>query len=176
MTTTRPGEDPSRRSFLKRVTAFGATIMAAVIGIPAIRAFLSPAFRRLAPTRWIKVGEAAQIEPGVPIRFDFSETIDDAWVETRALRGVWLYTEDGDEFTIYNGQCTHLACSYAYEEERGVFHCPCHHGLFDLKTGAVLGGPPPRPLDTLETKIEDEYLYVAYRTFRAGIPDKIAVG
>ena len=111
----------------------------------------------------------------MPVRFDFSESINDAWVETRALRGVWLYTEDGTEFTVYNGQCPHLACSYGFEKDKNRFHCPCHHGLFDLKTGAVLGGPPPRPLDTLETKIVDGYLYVAYQSFRAGIPDKMAV-
>jgi len=167
--------DEARRRFLKWMTALGSLMMGALVGVPALRAFFSPAFRAPPTQRWIKVGEAAQIEPGVPVRFDFSETVNDAWVETRALRGVWLYTEDGDKFTVYSGQCTHLACSYAFEKQRGVFLCPCHHGMFDIKTGAVLGGPPPRPLDTLETKVEDGDLYVAYHTFRAGIPEKIAV-
>jgi Rieske Fe-S protein len=47
--------------------------------------------------------------------------------------------------------------------------------MFDPKTGAVLAGPPPRPLDRLETKIEKGDLYVAYRDFRVGTAEKVAV-
>jgi Rieske Fe-S protein len=166
-----------RRRFLKWVTAIGSLLSGALVGWPALRAFLSPAFRAPPTKHWIKVGEASQIEAGVPVRFDFSEAISDAWVETNALRGVWVYTDDGEAFTVYNGQCPHLACSYAFDKERKIFLCPCHHGMFDPKSGTVISGPPPRPLDTLETKVEDDgYLYVAYRTFLAGIPDKVAVG
>jgi Rieske Fe-S protein len=160
---------------MKWLTATGSLLSAALIGVPALRAFLSPAFRAPAAKRWIKLGEAEQIEQGVPVRFDFSETIADAWVETRALRGVWIYTEDGSAFTVYNGQCTHLGCSYAFEKDKNRFHCPCHHGLFDLKTGQVIDGPPPRPLDQLEVKVEDGVLYAAFQSFRAGVSQRIPV-
>lgn len=89
---------------------------------------------------------------------------------------MWIYTDDNEKFTVYNGHCTHLACSYGFDKEAGRFHCPCHHGMFDLKSGEVLAGPPPRALDTLETKIENGVLYAAYEEFRAGVPTKIAVG
>lgn len=115
------------------------------------------------------------METGVPIRVDFTETVRDAWVEGRATRGIWLYSEDGEAFTVYNARCTHLGCSYGFDKDRGVFHCPCHHGLFDLRTGAVVDGPPPRGLDTLETRVEDGFLLVAYRDFREGVADKIPV-
>ena len=167
--------NPARRTFLRWAAATGSLLSAAMVGLPSLWAFLSPAFRRPQGQRWIKLGEVDQIETGAPIRFDFSETVNDAWVETRALRGVWIYTEDGKSFTVYNGHCTHLACSYGFEKEKGIFHCPCHHGRFELKTGKVVGGPPPRPLDTLDTKIEGGILYAAYRDFRAGIPEKIPV-
>lgn len=165
---------PPRRSFFRWATALGAFLTAGLVGIPSLRAFVSPAFRRPKKVRWIPLGEADQIEAGVPVRFDFAETINDAWVETRALRGVWIYTEDNQTFTVYNGHCPHLACSYGFDQDKGIFHCPCHHGLFDLKTGAVLGGPPPRPLDSLDTKVENGILYASYQEFRAGISDKIA--
>lgn len=167
--------DEARRRFLKWMTALGSFITGTLVGVPALRAFLSPAFRPVPDKRWTKIGEAAQIEPGVPVRFDFTESVNDAWVEARVQRGVWIYTEDGSDFTVYSGICTHLACSYAFDSTQERFDCPCHHGLYDPKTGAVLGGPPPRPLDTLEIKIEDGDLYVAYHTFRAGIPEKIVV-
>ncbi len=165
----------ARRAFLKWAATIGSLFSGALVGVPTLRAFLSPVFRPRAAKRWVKAGEVDQIEMGVPSRFDFSETVNDAWVETRALRGVWIYTEDGTEFIVYNGQCTHLGCSYAFDSVAKRFECPCHHGFFDLKSGEVLDGPPPRPLDRLETKIEDGVLYVAYQTFRAGISKQTPV-
>ena len=44
-----------------------------------------------------------------------------------------------------------------------------------MKTGAVLGGPPPRPLDTLPVKVENGEVHVLYQSFRTGVPDKIEV-
>jgi menaquinol-cytochrome c reductase iron-sulfur subunit len=167
--------DGSRRQFLRWATAASALISAVLVGLPSLRAFLSPGSRRKAPQRWIKLGEVEQMEPGAPIRFDFTETVNDAWVQSRSLRGVWIYSEDGESFTVYNGHCTHLACSYGFNKEKGIFQCPCHHGLFDVKTGKVMGGPPPRPLDTLETKVEEGFLYAAYVDFRAGISEKISI-
>jgi menaquinol-cytochrome c reductase iron-sulfur subunit len=157
------------------MTVVGSALSGLLIGFPAVRAFLSPAFRPPPAKQWIKLGEAEQIEMGVPTRVDFSETVQDAWIENRALRGVWIYTEDGEHFTVYNGQCTHLGCSYAFEKDAHRFHCPCHHGVFDLKTGVVIDGPPPRPLDRLEVKVEKGILYAAYQSFRAGVPQKIPV-
>jgi menaquinol-cytochrome c reductase iron-sulfur subunit len=96
-------------------------------------------------------------------------------VESRALRTVWLYTEDGEHFTAYSGTCTHLGCSFGYDKDRDVFACPCHRGLFDVKTGKVLGGPPPRPLDTLPVKVENGEVHVMFESFRTGIEAKVAV-
>lgn len=160
---------------MRWATGVGSAITGVLVGWPALRAFLSPAFQAPREAHWIKIGEVDQLESGVATRFDFAETVSDAWVESRVLRGVWIYTEDGEHFTVYNGRCTHLGCGYAFDKARNVFHCPCHHGIFDLKTGRVLDGPPPRPLDVLDTKVEGGVLFVAYRDFRGGIPEKIAV-
>lgn len=160
---------------MRWATGIGASISAVLVGIPTFRVFLSPLRRVERKANWIRLGEVAQIEPGVPVRFDFAQTLDDAWVTNRTLRGVWIYTEDNESFNVYNGHCTHLACSYGFDAERSLFHCPCHHGLFEPPTGVVVGGPPPRPLDTLETKVEDGILYAAYVDFRAGIAEKIPV-
>lgn len=166
---------PARRAFLKWASGVGAVLSAALAGIPALRAFLSPSFRTKPQEKWVRLGEVDAIDVGIPVKVDFVDTVNDAWVETRVLRNVWLYTEDGSRFTVYSGRCTHLGCSYGFEKEKRIFHCPCHHGLFDLKTGAVVGGPPPRALDTLQVKIEDGVLYAAYQDFRVGVSEKVAV-
>lgn len=167
--------DTGRRTFLKWCTAASALVSAALAGFPALRAFVSPTFRRPRPETWIKLGEADLFDLDVPTKVDFVQTVTDAWVENRVLRGVWVYTEDGEKFTVYSGRCTHLGCGYGFDKARTEFRCPCHEGVFDLKTGAVLAGPPPRPLDRLDTKIENGDLYAAYRDFRVGVPEKIAV-
>jgi Rieske Fe-S protein len=33
-----------------------------------------------------------------------------------------------------------------YAREKNRLECPCHEGYFSVNTGAVLQGPPPRPL------------------------------
>lgn len=164
-----------RRSFLKIASGFGGLLAAVLAGIPALRAFTSPAFRKKGTEKWIKLGDTSTFETGVPVKVDFVDTEADAWVETRVLRNVWLYTEDGENFTVYSGRCTHLGCSYGFDHAAGAFVCPCHDGKFALKTGSVIGGPPPRPLDRLEVKVEDGILYAAYRNYRLGVPNQVAV-
>lgn len=164
-----------RRGFLRVASAAAAALTAAVLAIPSLVAFLAPVFRRPRARGWLALTEADLVDIGVPVKVDFVEELSDAWVQTRALRSVWLYTEDGETFTAWNGTCTHLACSYGYDRKREIFHCPCHHGLFDVKTGAVLGGPPPRPLDPLEVRVVDGQVQVLYKDFRAGIRDRVEV-
>jgi Rieske Fe-S protein len=42
---------------------------------------------------------------------------------------------------------------------RGTIHCPCHEGYFDLKTGRVLAGPPPRPLPRIVLDVRGNEIY-----------------
>ncbi len=166
----------ARRRFLKWATAVSAVGAALLAGLPSLRAFVSPTFKKPRGKRWVKLGEADQFDVGLPpTKVDFAETVNDAWVESRALRSVWVHTEDGEKFTVYNARCTHLGCSVFFDKEKRALHSPCHHGLFDVPTGTVLGGPPPRPLDALEWKVEDGSLYCAYQDFRVGIAQKIPV-
>jgi menaquinol-cytochrome c reductase iron-sulfur subunit len=175
--TTESSEKVStgRRRFLRWATAIGGTLSVLLAGVPALRAFLSPAFRRKRVEKWIKLGQADQFDVQVPTKVDFVDTDTDAWVETRRLRNVWIYTDDGEHFTVYNGRCTHLGCNYFYAKEQNVFRCPCHTGFFDVKSGKVLGGPPPRPLDSLAVKVEDGVLYANYEDYRLGVAQKVAV-
>lgn len=164
-----------RRTFLRWATGLGALFSAVLAGVPSLRAFISPVFRRSKPVDWVRLGEADQFDPDIPTKVDFVQTVTDAWVENRVLRSVWVYTHDGEQFIVYSGRCTHLGCGFGYDKDAKRFRCPCHLGVFDLETGKVLGGPPPRPLDRLDTKIENGVLYAAYQDFRVGIASKVAV-
>ncbi len=52
----------------------------------------------------------------------------------------------------------------SWQDGDAEYHCPCHNGLFDAE-GRVIGGPPPRPLDRYEYKVEDGVLF-AGRLYR----------
>jgi quinol---cytochrome c reductase iron-sulfur subunit, bacillus type len=162
-----------RRTFFKWIAAAGGLVTIALAGFPAVRAFFSPVFRRRRPENWIRLGDTSRFTWDEPVKIDFVDEVRDAWVEARRPRNVWVYTTDGERFTVYSGRCTHLGCNFAFDAEKTVFRCPCHMGFFDVKTGAVLGGPPPRPLDALETKIEGGVLYVRHQEFRLGVPAKV---
>ena len=180
--TTLSREDASahtahtgRRRFLRIASALSAAFTGLLVGVPALRTFLSPALKRPAKKDWIKVAQADQLDIGTPVKVDFTETVTDAWVATRALRTVWLRTDDGEKFTAWSGICTHLGCAFGVDAERKVFHCPCHHGLFDLETGKVVGGPPPRALDELPVRVVNGEVQVILKQFRAGVTDRIEV-
>ena len=51
-----------------------------------------------------------------------------------------------DGFAAYSQKCTHLSCAVYYEASENRLECPCHQGYFAIADGAVLQGPPQRPL------------------------------
>ena len=159
---------------MQTLSVAGGAIIGALVGIPVIGALISPALSKPKAETWIKVADdTALLDIGTPIRVDFVQTQDDAWVESRAMISVWLYTDDGDVFKAYNGHCTHLGCGYTLAADKKTFVCPCHRGQFDIKTGAVLAGPPPRPLDELKVQVRDAAVYVEYRDFRLGVAERV---
>ena len=167
-------ENLGRRNFLKRVSAFGAAVSAVLLSVPVLRAIFAPTASVVRTENWVKVADdTALLDIGVPVRVNFVQSVDDAWVESRTLSAVWLYTEDGEKFKAYNGHCTHLGCSYSYDLDKKTFFCPCHRGQFDPKTGKVLAGPPPRPLDELQVEVRDASVFVNYKDYRLGVPERI---
>ncbi|MGA7908449.1 MAG: Rieske (2Fe-2S) protein [Candidatus Sulfotelmatobacter sp.] len=62
-----------------------------------------------------------------------------------------------DEYVSYSQKCTHLSCAVYYSAASNQLECPCHQGFFSIKDGAVLQGPPSRPLPriVLETRGEE---------------------
>ena len=55
--------------------------------------------------------------------------------------------------------CTHLGCIVSWHPEEKLLICPCHGGIYDVN-GAVLGGPPPRPLPSYEVRLSGDTVVV----------------
>jgi nitrite reductase/ring-hydroxylating ferredoxin subunit len=72
-----------------------------------------------------------------------------------------------DRLLAYSQQCTHLSCAVVPQLEvdattglaEGIIHCPCHEGYFDLETGRVVAGPPPRPLPRILLEVRGQDIY-----------------
>jgi menaquinol-cytochrome c reductase iron-sulfur subunit len=61
--------------------------------------------------------------------------------------------EDPTSFVAISTRCAHLGCPVRFIEAAGIFSCPCHGGAYDFE-GLVIGGPPVRPLDRFQTRVE----------------------
>lgn len=70
-----------------------------------------------------------------------------------------LIRVEEDLLLAYSQKCTHLMCPVIPKPEEGILHCPCHEGYFDLRSGAVLAGPPPRPLPRITLEIRGDDIY-----------------
>jgi Rieske Fe-S protein len=57
------------------------------------------------------------------------------------------------EVVAFSQKCTHLGCVVFFQAEEDRWHCPCHEGNFDTRTGAVTSGPPPRALGRIEVEV-----------------------
>lgn len=64
-----------------------------------------------------------------------------------------------NEYAAYDQRCTHLSCAVQPAVETGEILCPCHHGVFDAKTGDPVAGPPRRPLPRVKLAIEDGVIW-----------------
>jgi 3-phenylpropionate/trans-cinnamate dioxygenase ferredoxin subunit len=74
-----------------------------------------------------------------------------------------VFASEGEFFAVAE-TCTHEDGSLAEGfVEDAVVECPAHFARFCLRTGAVLGPPATRPLDTYPVRIEDGDVYVAAR-------------
>ena len=71
--------------------------------------------------------------------------------------------------------CPHLGCSVQWRASKSEFECPCHGASF-RPDGARTGGPSPRGMDALETKVQDGRLMVRYQYFRQLVSTKEVIG
>ena len=71
---------------------------------------------------------------------------------------MFVSTEDGSQFLVQSNVCSHLGCRVRWVDDRDAFFCPCHNAVF-APDGAVVSGPPPRPLDQFESTVQDGQLF-----------------
>lgn len=148
----------TRRTFFKTAIGVVGTAIAAALGIPAIAYIGSPAFKKAA-SEWIAVGPVRKVQIGVPTLFKAKIVHKQGWEETVSDEMMYVITDDGQHFVALSNVCTHLGCRVHWNSDKQEFICPCHNGVFD-KQGNVVAGPPPRPLNRFQSKVENGKLWI----------------
>ena len=149
----------TRREFTRNAMTFVGTIIGAVIGIPAVGYLISPAVKVEKSDAWIPLGALTNYPVGAPTPFSFTRTKVNGWEKTVNSLSVYVIRGSGDTVRVISNVCTHLGCRVTWHKESSEYLCPCHDAHFGVN-GEVLSGPPPRPLNAYETKIENGNLFM----------------
>lgn len=148
---------------VKRRTLLGWSVGAVLTSITGTMAtliggaILAPV-RSRAAGQSIDLGTAAELTEGVPREVTLRVEREDGYQRIVEQRTVYLVKE-GAAVRALSATCTHLGCRVAWDSAGKEFRCPCHGGRFDAQ-GRVTGGPPPRPLDTVPTRIDGDRILV----------------
>jgi Rieske Fe-S protein len=166
-------EDIQKRNFIKGVTASILGFLSLALTWPLV-SFLVPAENQEAEGKFIKVPHFGSIPTGKPTKMTFVDVDKQAFIVSNIVYDIWVIKHSADKATVYAPLCPHLNCRYTFLGDKDQFACPCHGSVFS-EDGKVLGGPAPRPLDTLAHKIEGGELYVQWKLFKAGVAEKIEI-
>ena len=159
------GESMTRRTaFTVGVQAVGGIAVAAV-ALPAVGFAVAPLFEEEKET-WQAVGRPDDFSPDTyrPVVITIVEDIGETGKSTAYVRrgnpqvtqGQTKYpAETPDEFIAISTRCAHVGCPVRFVQASGNFICPCHGGVYGF-LGERIGGPPVRPLDRFQTRVNPD--------------------
>jgi cytochrome b6-f complex iron-sulfur subunit len=153
---SKRSKNPTRRTFLG--WWLGALLTATVATVAApLAVYLFPPRAPNQTKQKIRVALAtpvAALAEGAASRFDAPDgmafTMADGGEENNAGDPTFggFLTRDQGTLRAFAITCPHLGCSYAFDDGKQHFVCPCHGSEFALD-GRVLHGPATSPLSHL---------------------------
>lgn len=126
----------SRRSFCNRALITSAGLLLAAREVKPQKEGQGQTLLMYPP---MKIEGAERVLPGSYLYFSYPKSSNAA---------VLIRTAEG-QYLAFSRKCAHRGCSVGFDEARRCLVCPCHRGVYDTKTGYVMYGPPPRPLDQI---------------------------
>src|SRR5208282_243894 len=159
-------QDMTRRQWLGRFFWAATALVGVGMSLPVVGYFLGPILKAGRPTD-VKLGKVDDFPIGVPQRVEVTLFRVNGWVTEQARQIAWVLRKNdtNDGIVVFDPHCTHLGCAYHWSDDVKQFQCPCHDGRFDIN-GCVIGGPPPRPLDTYPYEVRDGVLYAVTKPQR----------
>ena len=134
----------SRRGFLTFLMACSAALFLATV--PFAWRFLA---RREERYPKVALAKVTDVPPGEARPFVYPRKDNPALL---------VHLPNG-EWRAFEGTCTHLSFVVYWDVASERLTCPCHNAAFSAETGAVLMGPPRRPLPRMELSVEGDTIY-----------------
>lgn len=152
------GETVTRRRLFEGGAQAAGGVAVAAFGLPALGFALGPMFERQLPRSFQDVGSEADFNPQtyVPRVITIVPEVAEAGKTTIYVRRRDPRRDEdelGQPYVAISTRCAHLGCPVRYVQASRRFICPCHGGVYGFQ-GEVTGGPPVRPLDRFETRVE----------------------
>ncbi len=161
------GETVTRRRLFEGGALAAGGIASAAFGLPVLGFAAGPMFEDDTPNRFQDVGPERDFnaQTYVPKVVTMTPGTGEAGKTT-----VYVRRRDpardrdrlGGDYIALSTRCAHLGCPVRYVQASQRFICPCHGGVYDFD-GSVGGGPPVRPLDRFETRVEGGRVLVGPR-------------
>ncbi|HKP71038.1 MAG TPA: Rieske (2Fe-2S) protein [Pyrinomonadaceae bacterium] len=130
----------TRREFCNFLFLTSTALFLGSAGFAGKLAYNSTLTETFAP---LMIEGSSTLEPGNSLNFFYPGDNDTA---------ILIRAADG-QYYAFEQKCTHLTCPVYYSKQNDRLECPCHEGGFDVHTGSVLYGPPPRPLGVIEIEV-----------------------
>jgi menaquinol-cytochrome c reductase iron-sulfur subunit len=147
----------SRSKFLTGATVGVGGLIGAAVAVPAIGFAFGPSFGG-EKWYWTDLGPAdnANFKEGsfTPVVFERGPAGD---LDRRVVFVRREAANAPEPFTLVSNTCMHLGCPV--QSTKVGFSCPCHGGQYDTE-GRRIAGPPVRPLNRYQYRVENGHLYV----------------
>lgn len=132
----------TRRGFIQILLGF--SVVSTVVGmlVPVI-GYLLPKDANSGSGAPVEVGAVADFGPGSGKIVSVND------------KAVILVNSKVGGLKAFSAICTHLGCIVSWDTKKSSIACPCHDGYFNATTGAVVSGPPPKPLAQYEVVVKD---------------------
>jgi menaquinol-cytochrome c reductase iron-sulfur subunit len=161
------GETITRRGLFTGGAMAAGGVATAAFALPALGFALGPIFEDQEPKRYLDVGPEADFNPQTYVPKVMTLVPD---VGEPGKTTIYVRRRDpardtkltGYPYVVISTRCAHLGCPVRYVQAAERFICPCHGGVYQFD-GKVSGGPPVRPLDRFESKVENGRVLVGDR-------------
>jgi len=147
MNEASPPAEVSRRRFLGWLLGLSVVSSFLMIVTPVLGFLVPPKTKGGGGGDKVLAGKTADIPPG------------EGKVVAMGSRPVIVVNGTGGP-TAFSAICTHLGCIVTWNSVAKQITCPCHDGVFNPATGAVISGPPPAPLPPVRVTVEGDQIFL----------------
>jgi cytochrome b6-f complex iron-sulfur subunit len=148
-----PADEPessSRRALVRLGIGLAGAAYVGAMGYPVYRYLAAP----------MQGTPASQISEVALRKADLPGPGSATFFKFGSRPALLIHHADGG-YVCFDAVCTHLGCTVQFEPQKSRIFCACHGGVYEMHTGAVVSGPPPKPLARFQVEEQDEQIVVS---------------